>query len=100
MIVDDRLNMPPDVVEALLDEVRQTDSPVAVIDSLASVCRKLGLKENDPSFANVIFVLVEAVKAPNPKATLLIIHHATKVGDKGQERPGVRQREWFDPWRC
>lgn len=56
-----------------------------VIDSLASVCRKLGLKENDSSFANVIYELGEAIKEANPEATLVIIHHSTKSGmkDKG-----------------
>ena len=40
------------------------------------------MKENDSSFANVIYDLGEAVKEANPDATLVIIHHATKGGTK------------------
>lgn len=82
LIVDDRFNMTPDGIEELIDEVRHADSPVVVIDSLASVCRKLGLKENDSSFANTIYDLGQAVKDANTDATLVIIHHATKGGTK------------------
>ena len=85
LIVDDRFNLTPDGIEELIEEVRLADRPVVVIDSLASVCRKLGLKENDSSFANVIYELGESVKEANPEATLIIIHHSTKSGmkDKG-----------------
>ena len=82
LVVDDRFNMTPDGIEELTDEVRKAESPVVVVDSLTSVCRKLGMKENDSSFANVIYDLGEAVKEANPDATLVIIHHATKGGTK------------------
>ena len=82
LIVDDRFNMTADGFEELIEEVRKADRPVVVIDSLASVCRKLGLKENDSSFANTIYDLGESVKEANPEATLVIIHHATKGGTK------------------
>lgn len=84
LIVDDRFNMTADGFEELTEEVRKADRPVVVIDSLASVCRKLGLKENDSSFANTIYDLGEAVKEANPDATLVIIHHATKGGTKNR----------------
>ena len=85
LVVDDRFNLTPDGVEELIEEVRNARRPVVVIDSLASVCRKLGLKENDSSFAHVIYDLSEAIKEANPEATLVIIHHSTKSGmkDKG-----------------
>lgn len=85
LVVDNRFNLTPDGIEELIEEVRNARRPVVVIDSLASVCRKLGLKENDSSFANVIYDLSEAIKEANPEATLVIIHHSTKSGlkDKG-----------------
>ena len=82
LIVDDRFNMTPDGIEELIEEVRLANRPVIVIDSLASVCRKLGMKENDSSFANVLYDLTESVKQANPEATLVMIHHATKGGTR------------------
>ncbi len=84
LIVDDRFDMTADGIEELITEVRKAHKPVVVVDSLASVCRKLGLKENDSSFATAIYDMGEAVKEANPEATLIIIHHSKKGGTKDQ----------------